>query len=79
MSDFTGKTVVITGASRGIGFAIAEAFAKAHANLSLCATHEEALRQAAEKLSAYGVQIHTQAVDISRADQCEDFIQRNST
>ncbi len=72
--NFNGKTVLITGASRGIGFEIAEAFAKAGANLAICATHENSLVQAAEKLRALGVKVYTQAVDIANAQQCEDFI-----
>lgn len=72
--NFTGKTVLITGGSRGIGFALAEAFAKAGANLSLCATGEESLKQAAEKLSSYGVKIYTQVVNVAKAEDCESFV-----
>lgn len=75
MADFKGKNVLITGASRGIGFALAEAFAQAGANLSLCATHEAALKEAAQKLAGYGVKIYTQAVDISRAEDCDKLVQ----
>ncbi len=74
MSDFTGKTVMITGASRGIGLAVAEEFAKAGANLALCATRQEALTQAVEHLSAYAVKIHSQTVNIADATEDEDFI-----
>ena len=72
--NFTNKTVLITGASRGIGFAIAEQFAKAGANLSICATGEESLKKAAEKLTALGAKVHTQVVNIANAQDCEKFI-----
>lgn len=75
MADFKGKNVLITGASRGIGFALAEAFAQAGANLSLCATHEDALKDAAQKLAGHGVKIYTQAVNISRAEDCDKLVQ----
>jgi 3-hydroxybutyrate dehydrogenase len=48
------KTVVITGASRGIGFGVAEGFANAGARLTLIADSDEVL-QAADRLGAKGV------------------------
>lgn len=66
---------MITGASRGIGLAIAEEFAKAGANLALCATSENGLKQAAEKLAACGVKVYTQALNITSAQGCEEFVQ----
>lgn len=75
MADFKGKNVIITGASRGIGFALAQAFAQEGANLALCATREEALKDAAEKLIPYGVKIYTQVVNIAQAEACENFVQ----
>ncbi|KAA0686486.1 SDR family NAD(P)-dependent oxidoreductase [Neorhizobium sp. P12A] len=49
--DFSGKTVVITGASRGIGFAVAHAFHAAGANLHLLAD-DPAVASVAAKLGA---------------------------
>ncbi len=72
--NFTGKTVLITGASRGIGLAIAEEFAKAGANLALCATRADAIQAVGEKLASYGGKIYTQAVNIASAQDCEQFV-----
>jgi NAD(P)-dependent dehydrogenase (short-subunit alcohol dehydrogenase family) len=52
--EFEGKVVVVTGASRGIGFAIAEAFARAGAQTVLAASSGERLAAAAERIAATG-------------------------
>ena len=52
--DLTGKVAIITGASGGIGFAIAETFAQAGAKVVLSSRKQEALDQAAEKIKANG-------------------------
>lgn len=74
--DFKGKSVVITGASRGIGLGVAEMFLKAGADISICATHEGALAEAKENLLKIvpGAKIFTQRVDVSNAADCEGFI-----
>ncbi|NPA16025.1 MAG: SDR family oxidoreductase [Deferribacteres bacterium] len=50
--DFSGKTVLVTGASRGIGKAVAEAFSKANAEVLLVARNEKLLREVAREISA---------------------------
>jgi NAD(P)-dependent dehydrogenase (short-subunit alcohol dehydrogenase family) len=52
--ELSGKIAIITGASRGIGFAIAEAYARAGAKVVLSSRKQEALDQAAEKIQASG-------------------------
>lgn len=47
---FTGKTAIVTGASRGIGFGIAERLVAEGAQLCITARGEAALAEAAEKL-----------------------------
>lgn len=59
--------VVITGASRGFGFAIAEQFAAAGHSLYLCARDQERLRQSADTLKAQypGLIVYVYAADLS--------------
>ncbi len=65
---------MITGATRGIGRALAQAFASAGANLAICATRENALQEAAAELAAFGGKVYTQVVNVSNAQDCESFV-----
>ena len=65
---------MVTGATRGIGLAIAQAFAQAGANLAICGTHEDAVKKAVEDLSALGVKVIGRTVNIAQAKECEDFV-----
>jgi len=70
-----GKKVVVTGASRGIGAAIAEAFAIEGSELALLARSEPALRQLAERLSAQ-VRATPIVADLARTDGAQAAIDR---
>lgn len=62
-----GRTALITGASRGIGRAIAEAFAAAGADLFLCSRTEETLRTTAEELARQsGQRVEWLVADVAR-------------
>ena len=74
MADFKGKSVIVTGASRGIGLTIAQAFAAAGANVAICATNQAALSQAADTLTPFGGKVFTQVVNVSKAENCENFV-----
>lgn len=62
------KTALITGASRGIGFAIAELFASEGANLVLSAYNEKGLKKAKAALDIYDVDVTYLACDVSSPD-----------
>ena len=64
MSDFiSGKCVMITGASRGIGAAAAREFAKAGANVVLVARSEESVADLAGEIGAQALAV---PCDVSR-------------
>ena len=63
--DLKGKTVIITGATSGIGEACAQAFAAKGSGLVLAARRKEILeKKAAEIKSAYGVPVEVFTLDV---------------
>lgn len=74
--DFTEKTVVITGACRGIGAGIAERFAREGANLVMV-SNSERIFETAEKLeSQYGVAILARQIDVTDEKQVQSLYQQ---
>jgi hypothetical protein len=74
MTKLQGKTVVITGASSGIGRAAALEFARRGANVVLAARRREKLDAVAAECRALGVQATPVATDVSVRDDCERMI-----
>ena len=71
--DLTGRSAVITGASRGLGRAIAEAFLASGADMLLMARSLEELERTRDELAARarpGQGVHAVAGDVSRPDDC---------
>jgi len=63
--DLTGKTVLVTGASSGIGAACAEVFARADCRLILAARRLDRLETAANQLRAeFGTEVLTAGLDV---------------
>lgn len=65
--DFTGERVLVTGASRGIGRAVAEGYAKAGAEVFLLATGPAVAEAAREIAAATGATCHPIECDITDA------------
>ena len=65
-----GKSVLITGASKGIGAATAEAFAEEGSNVHLAARSTKAMQALAERLrSAHQVNVVVHTVDLRKSDE----------
>jgi len=60
------QTVLITGASGGIGYELAKLFARDHYNLVLVARSADKLAQVATELQAHNVTIKTIALDLAQ-------------
>ncbi|MEW6673349.1 MAG: NAD(P)-dependent oxidoreductase [Thermodesulfobacteriota bacterium] len=81
MADLKGKTIIITGASRGIGRAMAVKFARDGANLVVAAKSAEphpklkgTIHEAAEEIEAAGGRALPFQVDIRFEDQVEAMV-----
>ena len=70
----TGKSAIITGASKGIGRAIAEMLAREGCHLAICARGAKALESAQRSLAAKGVEIFVRTVDVTDTVALEGFL-----
>ena len=68
MSYFNNKWVWITGASSGIGKAIAINLAQKNANLILSSRNAKALGEVANDCLQFGVEVIIQKIDLERSD-----------
>lgn len=72
--SFRGKTVVITGGTRGLGLVMARRLAREGANLAVCARDPEEVRRAHEELARHGVSVVAQTCDLRYRDQVRAFL-----
>ena len=73
MSDLfslDGKVILMTGGSRGLGFAMARAMAEHGAHVVLNGRHEETVAAKAEELTSTGLSASSLPFDVSDTDAC---------
>jgi 3-oxoacyl-[acyl-carrier protein] reductase len=71
-----GKVAIITGASKGIGAAIAETFAKEGCNLTIVSRNFDEINEMATKLRKYGVDVLPLKCDVSIPAEVKDMVKK---
>lgn len=78
MKDFSleGKVALVTGASYGIGFAIAEAFHKAGATIVFNDINQDLVNKGLEAYKKEGITAHGYVCDVTKADQVDAMVKK---
>ena len=74
--NLAGRVVLVTGGSKGIGLACAEAFAAEGARVAICSRSEEHLAAATRALAARGRHVLAIPADLSRRDAAAALVAR---
>jgi NAD(P)-dependent dehydrogenase (short-subunit alcohol dehydrogenase family) len=73
--DLAGRTALVTGGSRGLGFALARELAGAGARVAICARGEEALERARTQLELEGAEVLATRCDVGRRDEVDGWVE----
>lgn len=72
--ELSNKRVIVTGASRGIGRAIAKAFAAEGARVAICARTLEAVEDAGRDLASSAAEVIARKVDVTDTEGVKQFV-----
>ncbi len=72
--SFTGKTVFITGGTRGLGLVMARRLIREGANLAVCARDPEEVQRAHEDLTRRGAHVLARTCDLRYSGQVREFV-----
>jgi NAD(P)-dependent dehydrogenase (short-subunit alcohol dehydrogenase family) len=74
--EFSGKTVLITGGSRGLGLVLAKHLAAEGARVAICGRDPEALERARSALEAIGAEVFSLPVDVADREAVATMVQQ---
>src|SRR3954463_1607158 len=74
--DFRGRTVLITGGSRGLGLVLAREFGRLGARVTIAARDRAELERAREDLIGRGVEVEIAVCDIRQQTEVEQLVQQ---
>lgn len=72
--DLRGKTVLITGGSRGLGLVLAREFAKSGCRIAICARDPRQLDHARRDLESRGAEVIAERCDVSNPDEVRGLV-----
>ena len=73
--DLTGRVALVTGGSRGLGLAMADALGELGAKVAIVARKADELEEARSALSQRGTEVHTAVADIARTDTLAPLVE----
>ncbi len=77
MSDLKGKAAIVTGASRGIGKALASCAASLGINLAIAARQEAPLKETADEIAKkYKVEVLAVPCDVTKLEDLENLVNK---
>lgn len=74
--DFSGQVALVTGASSGLGFATAKAFAEAGATVVLSSDNADSLNKATDELAAAGHKVRAIRCDVADEAQVRALVEQ---
>ncbi|HBL43948.1 MAG TPA: ketoacyl reductase, partial [Planctomycetaceae bacterium] len=72
--NLSGRTVLITGGSRGLGLVLARQFAAQGAKLILCGRNKDKLLRAGKELFENGANVSCITCDVTQPDQVKEMV-----
>lgn len=79
MDRLKGKSAIVTGASRGIGQAIAHSFAREGADVIICSRKQEAIEQAAAELQGLPGKVIGVACHVGKPEELQKLVDRTAS
>jgi 3-oxoacyl-[acyl-carrier protein] reductase len=73
-TGLAGRKALVTAASRGLGFATAQALAAEGCRLAIVSSDLDAITAAARRIRSTGVEVIARTADVSNAIDCTDFV-----